>query len=103
MGLRQKTISPFMISLPAWARLLGFWLYASFLLIPGIPAVAQDMEQAGLTLEQALTAAVAGNASILLSRAQANLAQGVVQQNEGPFVLTQGQITCRVVMTCVIS
>jgi len=88
MGLRQKTISPFMISLPAWARLLGFWLYASFLLIPGIPAVAQDMEQAGLTLEQALTAAVAGNASILLSRAQANLAQGVVQQNEGPFDLT---------------
>ena len=53
-----------------------------------VPVGAQDTVQAGLTLEQALATALAGNVGILLSRAQTDVAQGVAQQNEGLFDLT---------------
>jgi len=86
--LRHKPKRPLTVSSIAWGRPLTLWLYAGFSIILGVPVHAQDKVQTGLTLEQALTTALAGNTDILLSRAQADFAQGVTQQNEGLFDLT---------------
>jgi outer membrane protein TolC len=77
-----------MASTLTWARPLTLWLYASFFLMLGTQASAQDARLSALSLEQALATALAGNANILLSRAQADLAQSVVQQNKGLFDVT---------------
>lgn len=55
-----------------------------------LPAQAQRIQDLppGLSLQAALSAALSGNANVLLSRTQVEVAESVAQQQRGPFDLT---------------